>query len=197
VPGEYTVTLRAGGREFTKPVRVMPDPRVQVAQADYEAQLAAALELRDLVSQVNQVVDRMEDLKRQLGGLIENLGKTAAAAADGGNGSTGPSSDTALVAAARAALQRVTDLRAKLTRPLPGLGYRQYPRLREELTSLLGSITRPLAAPTEPQKRRLAELRSETQQVLTEANTIVTGLIPDLNRRLGNTPHVVGGEVLR
>ncbi|MBI3982583.1 MAG: hypothetical protein HY337_06705 [Gemmatimonadetes bacterium] len=198
VPGEYTVTLRAAGRDLTKSVRVAADPRVQVAQADYEAQLAAALELRDLVSQVNQVIDRTEDLKKQLTGLIENLGKTTMAAADGGNGSNGSSrADTALVAATRAALQRVTDLRAKLTRPIQGLGYRQYPRLREELTSLMGAGARPLARPTDAQMLRLGELKTETAQVVSEANAIVTDVIPELNRRLGEAPHIVPGAAVR
>jgi hypothetical protein len=198
VPGEYTVTLRAAGRDLTKSVRVAADPRVQVAQADYEAQLAAALELRDLVSQVNQVIDRTEDLKKQLTGLIENLGKTTMAAADGGNGSNGsPRADTALVAATRAALQRVTDLRARLTRPIQGLGYRQYPRLREELTSLMGAVARPLARPTDAQMLRLGELKTETAQVVGEANAIVTDVIPELNRRLGETPHIVPGAAVR
>ena len=190
VPGEYTVTLRAAGRELSKTVQVLGDPRVQLAQADYEAQLAAALELRELVSQVNGVIDRTEDLKKQLTVVIENLQKPiAAAASGGGHESNGSPADTAALAAARSALERVTGLRAKLTRPLPGLGYRQFPRLREELLSLSGAIARPLAPPTEAQKHRLGELKAETAAVVSEMGTVETQ-VADLNRRLEGVPHV-------
>ena len=198
VPGQYTVTLRAAGQEFKQTVRVEGDPRVQVAAADYQAQLQAALELRELISQVNGVVDRTEDLRKQLSSLADQLrlgGVAAAATGQDGNGRA--RADTAVVAAVQAALKRVTDLRESLTRPTPSMGYRQYPRLREELTSLAGSVMRPLAPPTEAQKRRLGELKEQTARVVAEMNAIVGETVPELNRMLGTYPHVVGGAPVR
>jgi hypothetical protein len=38
VPGTYTVTLSAGGRTYSQPIKVVQDPRVDVPQAGLEAQ---------------------------------------------------------------------------------------------------------------------------------------------------------------
>ncbi len=196
-PGEYTVTLKAAGQELKQTVRVEGDNRVQVAAADYQAQLEAGLELRDLISQVNGVIDRTEDLKKQLSALADLLKRSDVAAAASGQDGNGRHADTTAVVAVRAALKRVTDLRERLTRPTPAMGYRQYPRLREELTSLAGNVIRPLAPPTEPQKRRLGELRQQTAQVVAELNAIVGQTVPEVNRILGTYPHIAGGTPLR
>lgn len=199
VPGEYTVAVRAAGAELKKTVRVNPDPRVQLAAADYQAQLATALELRDLISQVNGVVDRTEDLKQQLSTLADLLKRPAASAATdgGGNGGVRDGADSTALAAVTAALQRVTTLREGLTRPTPSMNYRQYPRLREELTSLFGAVARPLAPPTAAQRVRLEELKRETGQAVGELNAIQSQTVPELNRMLGTYPHVVGGPPVR
>ena len=84
----------------------------------------------------------------------------------------------------------------KLLRPLAGLGYRQYPRLREEVNSLLGSVTRPVSRPTDAQALRHTELIGETSQVQQELNTIVTGRIAKLNELLKNLPHVITGGII-
>jgi photosystem II stability/assembly factor-like uncharacterized protein len=193
VPGRYIVTLRVGERELRETVQVEPDPRVEMTAAEYLAQRDAALALRDLISKVNQVVDRTEDLKAQLASLEQRLRSWGGAASDG----LGASADTAALEAVRRALEQVTALRGKLTRPIPGLSYRQYPRLREELQSLYVAILRPHAPPTEPQKRRLEELRAEAEAVVSELNTILTRTVPELNRLLGQRPHIVAGQPLR
>lgn len=195
VPGRYNLTLRVGGRELRQAVEVEPDPRVEMTAAEYLAQRDAALTLRDLISQVNEIVDRTEDLKDQLTALQQRL-RPAAAASDSRD-PNGNAQDTALVTAVRAALDQVAALRGKLTRPIPGLGYRQYPRLREELQSLYGAIQRPQAPPTEPQKKRLEELKAETARTVAELNTIIERTVPELNRLLGQHPHIVAGQPLR
>jgi hypothetical protein len=45
-----------------------------------------------------------------------------------------------------------------LARPLPGLGYRQYPRLREEAQTIAGMVSRPMLPPTAGELLRLTEL---------------------------------------
>jgi hypothetical protein len=101
--------------------------------------------------------------------------------------------------AASAALQAVNAaqmrLRAfrddKLARPLQGLGYRQYPRLREEIQSLSGAVNRPEEKPTDPQLLRLRELTDETTALEAELQAIVATEIARVNELLSGTPHVV------
>ncbi|MGH7695722.1 MAG: hypothetical protein ACRENH_12115, partial [Gemmatimonadaceae bacterium] len=190
VPGTYTLTLALGGAELKKTITVEGDPRTQIAMADLQQQLESALALRDLSSQVNGIVDRSNDLIRQLTNLTETLRR-----ASGTNG------DQALKTAlteAEAALKEVRALRdEKLVRPVQGLGYRQYPRLQNEVQSLYGSVMRSYNRPTDPQVARQRELVDETEAVNGELQSIVNGRIAKLNELLKNTPHVlVGGRTI-
>jgi hypothetical protein len=69
VPDDYTITLKAAGKQLSKTVRVALDPRIKISDADLTAQLDAALKLRDLSSTLNNVVARVDDLTRQLTAL--------------------------------------------------------------------------------------------------------------------------------
>jgi hypothetical protein len=186
VPGTYTLTLRVDGRDYSKPVVVEGDPRTQVAVADLVAQRDKALELRDLNGSVTSMIDRSNDLLRQLTSLSENLRRNA------------PNEKGAL-AQADSALAQVKQLRdEKLMRPLAGLGYRQFPRLREEVTALYGMVSRSVSRPTDPQVGRSTELASEARQVQQELQAIVNGRIAKLNQLLAKLPHVIvaGGAIM-
>src|SRR5688572_27862926 len=69
VPGAYTVRLTADGRAWTQPLALRADPRAAadgVTQADLEAQFAHNLRVRDLVSEVNRLVARVQEARRRL-----------------------------------------------------------------------------------------------------------------------------------
>jgi len=204
VPGEYTVTLRAGGREQSKTVAVEMDPRVAVSAADLQAQLDAALTMRDLTSRANAVVERANNLAAQLTALQERVrratpSRRGSSTSDGG--AAGPSvagRQTAqagsgdLATAVDAALAAVLALRDNdLTRPYPNMGYRQYPRIREEITSLSGSISRAPARPTDGQALRMRELTEELDRAVSALNRIQTDQIGPINEMMKNMPFIV------
>jgi len=206
VPGDYTITLRAAGKQLSKTVHVGLDPRVKVSDADLNAQLDAALKLRDLSSTLNSVVARVDDLTRQLTTLSETMRRVpdpaATAAVRAGDGeSSGPAarnsgqSDNA-TAEINAALEELKKLRATLVREAP-FGYRYPPRLREEVQSLGGSISAAIAPPTEAQMLRLREVTEETQKAAADLNGIVGGSIRRINEKLSSQPHVVTGSAVR
>jgi photosystem II stability/assembly factor-like uncharacterized protein len=66
VPGPYTVRLTVDGKTETAPIRVLPDPRGDVQQADLDAQLAHALRVRDDVSRLTSLVNSLRSVKEQL-----------------------------------------------------------------------------------------------------------------------------------
>ena len=178
--------VQLAGREFTKPITVDLDPRANVTTADLEAQRDLALNLRDLNGRVTNVIDRSEDLIGQLTSLVDNIRKNA------------PNEREALNEA-EGALVELKKLRdEKLLRPIPGLGYRQYPRLREEVGSLSGSVSRTITRPTDSQARRTTELVTETGTVQKELQGIVDGRIAKLNALLKNLPHIIvrGGAIM-
>ena len=186
VPGQFTVKVQLAGREFTKPLTVELDPRANVTTADLEAQRDLALSLRDLGGRVTSVIDRTEDLMGQLTSLVDNIKKNAPNERDALNEAEG-----ALVE-----LRKLRD--EKLLRPIQGLGYRQYPRLREEVGSLSGAVGRTITKPTDAQGRRYGELVTETGTVQQELQGIVTGRIARLNTLLKNLPHIIvrGGAIM-
>ena len=85
--------------------------------------------------------------------------------------------------------------RIRSRKPTPSMMYRQQPRIREELQSLGFAIGGTIAPPTEPQKLRLEELKSETAQLVAEANAILKG-VAAINEQLKERPAIVlGGEL--
>ena len=206
MPGEYTITLRAAGKQLSKTVRVGLDPRVKISDADLATQLDAALKLRDLTSTLNKLVAGVDDLTKQLTTLGETMRKapepaaTAAVRAGDGDGA-GPAAATAgqpdnAMADINAALDELKKLRATLVREAP-FGYRYPPKLREEVQSLMGSITSPIAPPTEPQMLRLREVTDETQKAVADLNSIISGSIRRVNEKLSSQPHIVAGPAVK
>jgi hypothetical protein len=196
MPGQYTATLRVNGKSVSTKVDVRADPRVEVTVAELKAQHDAALALRDLTSRANMLLEQTDGMTRQLTSINQTL--RPARANDGGSARS--DSDVAVQqGAASAALQavNVAQMRLKsfrddkLARPLQGLQYRQYPRLREELQSLGNAVSRPQEKPTDPQMQRLRELTDETVALEGELQAIVATEIAKVNQLLAGTPHVV------
>jgi len=207
VPGDYVITLRAGGKQLSKTVRVGLDPRIKASEADLASQLDAGLKLRDLSSTLNGVVARVDDLTRQLTTLAETIrrvpdaGAPAAAARAGDGEGSGPVARSAVqsdnaMADISASLEELKRLRATLVREAP-FGYRYPPRLREEVQSLMGSIASPIAPPTEPQMLRLREVTDETQRAVADLNGIIAGSIRRINEKLSSQPHIVTGSPVK
>ncbi len=190
VPGEYTIALTVGDRTVTQPVRVEPDPRIAVSDADLAAQLAAAVQARDLETRVNRMLYRTNDLLRQLGALQTQLATSAVLDTIEG---ARPARDARLgeVAAAVRALTALRD--SAMTRPVAGLGYRQYPRLREEVQSIGRMIAGPTSKPTDAQLVRYRELIVETDTVDRRLGAIVAGEIARLNEAMGRSPRIFAG----
>ena len=141
--------------------------------------------LRELAGQVNRVLGRTNSLMSQLTKLSELLRRNAPAEKEAGD-------------EAAAALKELRTFRDEaLTRPLQGLGYRQYPRLREEVQSLFGSVSRTVNRPTDPQVKRGGELAKETAEAEQRLNAIINGRIAKLNGLLKGMPRIVlpGGKI--
>src|SRR5262249_3155143 len=146
LPGIYTATLDIDGKKLTKQIRVELDPRYQISDTELAAQLGTGLELRELTSRANATVDAVDDLVRQLGAVKTQLrgpGDGDSTAAAPARTSTNGAPNAAALAAVDSAVKDLTHFRdSVLTRPAPVMGYRQYPRLREEITNVAGMVWR-------------------------------------------------------
>jgi hypothetical protein len=182
------------GRELSKPVSVRLDPRVEISMADLQAQHDMAFQLQELSTKVSGIVARVDDLTRQLAGLQQRLRPTRAITTDGGPGTRADATD--LAGAVGAALDKLKTLRdTKLTRPLPGLGYRQYPRLLEEVRTVFGMVNGDPFPPTEGAKLRYTELVEEANQLAAELNAVITTEVGFINKAMRATPFIAADTI--
>jgi hypothetical protein len=65
-PGTYTARLTANGRTFTRSFVVRGDPRLTTTQADYDAQLALALQTQAKTNELSDAVKHIVDIEHAL-----------------------------------------------------------------------------------------------------------------------------------
>jgi len=82
-PGTYTVAVTVAGKTETRTVTVQPDPRVPAPGVAFVAQTRAGLELRNAVSALHVVLNRISGLQDQLQHVRQAL--RSAAKNDGGD----------------------------------------------------------------------------------------------------------------
>ena len=181
VPGTYTATLRGEGWERSRSFQVRGDPRVEMTNAQYQAQFEVVLALRDLTSGINRSIGTAESVMKQLDDLAGTL--------------SGAGDDASLVGEIRAAREEVQGVSdTYLRRPPPRMGYRQRPRVSEELRSLMGAIGNVQAPPTQPQLARLEQIRGEAQEAMDALQRVLDTTIRELNEKLGDRPHIMTGQ---
>ncbi len=73
VPGTYTVKLTVGEKELTEELIVKKDPNSSGTEADIRAQVDLVLKVRDDVSQVVDMINTIESIRRQINDLSERL----------------------------------------------------------------------------------------------------------------------------
>jgi len=186
LPGTYQVTLVVNGKRYTKPITVQNDPRVEMTPAQVAQQHDAAKAIDATQTRVTRVVTNVDDLLRQLTGMQTTLRSAR---------------NDALAPALTEITGTMTDLRhfrdSVLARPLAGLGYRQYPRLREEVQTVAGMISRPTWPITDGEQLRSGELVVETDDAQRRLDNIVRDRIGKINDLLKGTQHVISPNTPR
>ena len=199
LPGTYTVTLSVDGKRYAKSVQVELDPRSDMTTAQLVAQSDASARMRELTEHTSRVIATTNNVLQQLTRLQEQLRRPSSTTGGDGtaevaNGPSGPPSATKAPILGDIAVA-ITDLRhfrdSVLVRPLARLGYRQYPRLREEVQTVTTMIARPLMPLTAGETLRMQELRTEVDQAQVRLDSILQGRVAAINRSLADTPHIL------
>jgi hypothetical protein len=197
LPGTYTATLTVGGQKYSKPVQVELDPRSDMTSEQLVAQSDASARMTVLTDRVGRLTATIDDVSQQLVRLQEQLrrsGRDSAAQGDGGASVAAP----AVLGDIDATIKDLRHFRdSVVARPLAGLGYRQYPRLREEVQTVSGMIARPMMPPTAGEMLRLGELQTEVDQAQARLDGILQGRVARINQALAGTPHVITAPVRR
>ena len=179
VPGTYTATVIAGDEQQSVSFELRGDPRIDMSAQEYRQLHDTAQRLVELSSEVNGMIDTVADLRSQLETLQGNLGKATLENAEAVREQIGT------------ALAQLKDLDDTLQRPPEGMGYRDYPRLSEEIRSLMFNVMSAQARPTEGQLQVLSELAQETSARRADLQRIVQESIGQLNEMLQALPPIV------
>jgi photosystem II stability/assembly factor-like uncharacterized protein len=174
VPGRYTLRLKAGDQVQTTALTVRPDPRVQVPASDLEQQLKLALDVRDKISRVTQMVTQVRSLKSQLAGRKEVW--------------KGNPSAQGLVKEAQVLSDRLDALENRLHNPKAEITYdllaqKGGAKLYSQLNALLGALSTADGAPTQGMREVYAEYGRELEQLEAELNGLVGSDLMRFNRQ--------------
>ena len=157
--------------------------RFETNTAALTQQIAAAQQMQALAARVNTIISTLDDLSSQL---------TATQSALRASRDSSNKNIPAALTEIGGTISDLTHFRdSVLARPLAGLGYRQYPRLREEVQSVSGMVARGSRAPTAGEMLRAGELKTETDQAQARLDAIVAGRIGKINSLLAGMPHII------
>ncbi|HXH06930.1 MAG TPA: hypothetical protein VNI83_10105 [Vicinamibacterales bacterium] len=81
LPGTYQVRLTSGQWTQTQPLRVLPDPRVKVSQADLQQQFALLMQIHEAIGTIAQAGNDIRDMRRQVVDVIGRMARTESGAA--------------------------------------------------------------------------------------------------------------------
>ena len=73
--GTYRVRLTAGGRTFTEPAEVLPQPNGNATPADLRAQFDLLAAIRDRLSEAHVAVLTVRDVRQQVNDLVEHAAR--------------------------------------------------------------------------------------------------------------------------
>jgi photosystem II stability/assembly factor-like uncharacterized protein len=181
VPGTYTVTLVVNGQRYAKPVVVQNDPRIEMTATQVTEQFEAAKGVEATQARIARVIAGVDDLSRQLT-AVQGALRAAPGVTNGASALTE-------IGGALRDLRHFRD--SVLARPLAGLGYRQYPRLREEAQTVSGMIARPQWPVTAGEKLRAGELGVETTDAQGRLDALTRERIGRINELLKGSPHII------
>jgi photosystem II stability/assembly factor-like uncharacterized protein len=162
LPGKYEVKLTVLGKSYTAPLEIKPDPRLAVTQADLEKQFALLIKIRDKVTETDDAINQMRDLREQMNAISKRL-KTdprAKAVADAGK-----SLDKKMTEVEEALIQ---------TKAKSGQDVLNFPvRLNNHLVALSGVVASADTAPTKQSYEVFDMLSKAVDEQLTKWKAIV------------------------
>lgn len=179
-PGRYTVRLRIGDREQSRPLVLLPDPDAASTAADLAAQQAMLVEVGSDIASATVLNGLIENVRGQLRTLGQRV------ANDPANNKVRTQSATLQ--------RRFTALADSLVQQLPGPFYERAVKLIVRLQYLATHLQTSDYGPTDQARESHEFLRGQLRLVRTEFDMLVRtelATLNDLLRRRGLPPIVV------
>ena len=170
-PGQYDIRLSVGGRSATASLLLLKDPRVDTTQSDFDEQFELLQQLTAKRSELRVHVDRIRQMKRQLGDLVDKLPKGVRTAV--------PSAKSI-----RKKLEIIENVLVDARRESPRDVLRRPAGLDDTLGDLMWCVTMSDTAPTiQTQKVSLDAVRKIDGEIR-KLNKLVDGPIATLNTKV-------------
>jgi photosystem II stability/assembly factor-like uncharacterized protein len=170
VPGSYKVKLTASGESFTQDFEIKKDPRLATTDTEYAKQFQMSLAVRDKVSELDDAVNRINRILKQL----ESASQSAKA-------------DKATQDAAKNLTEELTAVRQKLIEPrFTGFDDQTliFPLQLNNRIASLQDYLEGEHGPTEQDSAVFAQLSSDLTQALASLKQILESDLPPFNSRL-------------
>jgi len=73
LPGKYEARLTVLGKPYSAPLEIQPDPRLKVTQTDLQKQFDLLLKIRDKLTETDDAINQMRDVREQIGIINKRL----------------------------------------------------------------------------------------------------------------------------
>jgi photosystem II stability/assembly factor-like uncharacterized protein len=83
-PGRYQVKLTVDGKSSTQNFEIKPDPRLTATPADYAKQMELSLKIRDKLTETNNAIIQIRDVRKQIEDLLKRVGAQSKPISDAG-----------------------------------------------------------------------------------------------------------------
>ncbi|MEO8727621.1 MAG: hypothetical protein ABI383_16030 [Acidobacteriaceae bacterium] len=164
VPGKYQVRLTVDGQSQTQPLEIVTDPRLKLTPQDYQAQFDLLQKINGKVTEVDDSIQQMRDLRSQFAAINKRLSLEKSPSAK-------PLAD-----AAAALDKKMTPIEEELiaTKAKSGQDVLNYPiKLNNLLVALGGTVSSADAPPTKQDEEMYDDLSRQADEQLAKWREIV------------------------
>ncbi len=171
VPGTYRVSVTVNGKTESQEVMVVPDPHLHFDASVFRAQAEAALEARNELSALDEMLNRIREMDEQLANFPSGV--------DAGNDRRRSDKFAPVIAQGKELAKKLNRLRDRVFNPViqrdaPEDNLHYLSRLHRQLAQLAAEIAGPYAeAPNALVHEAMTRVFSETDRRLKEFNDLL------------------------
>ncbi|HSG81830.1 MAG TPA: glycosyl hydrolase, partial [Gemmatimonadota bacterium] len=183
-PGTYQVRLTVGERTYTETFAILKDPRILATQADLDEQFEFLIRIRDRVSEANDAVTRIRDIRGQIDGAVQRV--------------AGESFEDEISAKANEIKTSLAEIENEIyqTKNRSRQDPLNYPiKLNNKIAALAGIVASADAKPTQQSYAVLDELSGLLQVQLDRLQEVIDTQIPAFNALVAQ--HQVPAVIVR
>jgi len=171
VPGVYQVKLTVGEKMMAESWQWKKDPRLVNTQEEYQEQFDFLIKIRDKITEVNQAINRLRNVKKQIDELSRKV--------------TGHEKGKEVIEEAKRLKQKLSSVEDAIiqSKSKSSQDPLNYPiKLDNKIAALAGVVSSTDARPTDQSYEVFKELSAKADEQLTMLKDILKKDLPDFNK---------------